>query len=63
MELPYGVGEYRLIPNGTIETSFESGIITYHYYIFPSGYNERLNSLCPLIPKNEAASKPLAGAL
>lgn len=53
-ELPLSTNYYYLIPNGKIETSFEEGIIIYHYYVFPSLYNERLNSMCPLIPDNEA---------
>ena len=54
IDLPGNSETYRLIPNGTIETSFEEGLIVFHYYSFPSAYNERLNSLCPLIPDNNA---------
>lgn len=56
-ELPISNQYYYLIPNGKIETSFESGVVIFHYYIFPSSYNERLNSLCPLIPDTEAVKE------
>lgn len=59
-ELPLSSQYYYLIPNGKIETSFQSGIITFHYYVFPSSYNERLNSLCPMIPDNEAVKDAIA---
>lgn len=52
-ELPLSDDHYMLLPNGTIETTIDNGVIVYHYYSFPAAYNERLNSLCPLIPKNE----------
>jgi hypothetical protein len=53
-ELPLSNQYYYLIPNGKIETSFEDGLVTFHYYTFPSSYNERINSLCPLIPDKDA---------
>lgn len=53
-ELPASNDNYMVIPNGKLEFSFESGIVILHYYKFPSSYNERLNSLCPLIPDVEA---------
>lgn len=54
VELPISSHYYYLHPNGKIETSFEEGIITLHYYTLPYEYNETVNSNCPLIPDNEA---------
>lgn len=51
---------YYLLPNGTIETSFKSGVVVFHYYAMASSYNERLNSECPLIPDHEAVKDAIA---
>lgn len=59
-ELPISSQYYYLLPNNKIETSFEAGGVTFHYYILPASYNERLNSLCPLIPDNEAVKDAIA---
>lgn len=53
-ELPRSDEYYYLHPTGKIETSFKSGIVFFHYYTLPAHYNDRLNSLCPLVPDNEA---------
>lgn len=59
-ELPSSDHYYYLHPNGKIETSFVTGIVIFHYYILPASYNERLNSLCPLIPDNELVKDAIA---
>lgn len=60
MELPQSTEYYRLIPTGRIETSFDEGIMYIHYYKFPAGYSERLNSMCPWIPDNEEVKEAAA---
>lgn len=59
-ELTIGSNYYYLNANGTIETSFKSGVVIFHYYAMASEYNERLNSMCPLIPDNEAVKDAVA---
>lgn len=57
MELPLSSDYYIQHPNGRIETSFEEGIVTFHYYAFPAGYLESIGSMCPYIPDNEAVKE------
>lgn len=53
-ELPSSNHYYYLLPNGRIETSFETGYVIFHYYTLPYSYNKTVNSKCPLIPDTEA---------
>lgn len=51
--VPYSDENYILLFNGNIETSFEEGVIIYHYYKLPVKYSDTIGALCPLIPDNE----------